>query len=234
MRQSKYSFHSGVKRWEITESQNDWGRKAPLEVICSTPTPLKQGQLQPHVQGHVQTGLVSLLGQRLQSLFGKLVSVLGQSHSDEGFPDIRGHLIYFIWWLLSLAFSLDMNEENLALLCPLPSGYFVHSWHHCPWVFSRLKSPSPLNLSEQRGSKLIILVTLYWILSSPRKILCCQAFASTSNLHRWTKVWQSILHTLNWPHQMQCGCTVLPWPIKSGGLGTQGPQPSANLSKSQI
>lgn len=148
----QYSFQSGVKRWQITESQNGWGWKAPLEAICSTPTPLKQGQLQPLVQDHVQTVFVYLIGQRLHSLFGKLVSVLGQSHSEESFPDIRGNLRYFIWWLLSLAFSLGMNEESLVLLCPLPSGSFVHWWHCCPWAFSSPGWMDPA-LSEQRGSK---------------------------------------------------------------------------------
>lgn len=84
----------------------EWLRlKGTSEVIWSTPIPLKQGQIQPLVQDNVQTVFVYLLGQRLRSLFGEFVSVLGQSHSEEGFPDIRGnlmfHLVIIVFGLLS-------------------------------------------------------------------------------------------------------------------------------------
>lgn len=56
----------------------EWQRKEPLEVIWSTPIPLKQGQIQQLVQDNVQAVFVYLLGQRLRSLFGEFVPVLGQ------------------------------------------------------------------------------------------------------------------------------------------------------------
>lgn len=60
------------------------------------------------MQNHVQTVFVHLLEWRLCSLFGKLVSVLGEFHSEEGFPDIRGNLMFY---LVIIIFGLLTGHE---------------------------------------------------------------------------------------------------------------------------
>jgi len=67
----------------ITESQNNWGWKRPLKVICTLP---KQGHLELAAQDRVQVGLEYLQWWRLHSLSGKSVPVLGHPHNKKVFP----------------------------------------------------------------------------------------------------------------------------------------------------
>lgn len=71
----------------ITESENGWGWKGPLEIIWSNPL-LKQVPLEEVVQDHVLVGF-EYLQRRSHNLSGQLASVFSHPHRKEVLPHIR-------------------------------------------------------------------------------------------------------------------------------------------------
>lgn len=123
----------------LTEPQNVWDWKGPLEVIWST-TQLKQGHLEQVAQGHVQMAFESLQGWRSHNLSGP-VPVLSYPHTDKMFLDVQRepHVFQFV----PIACG-PVTEHHWKVPISVLFAPFLWIWDS-PWGFSRLISPSSLS-----------------------------------------------------------------------------------------
>lgn len=120
---------------QVTELQNGWSWKGPLQVTWSHPL-LKQGCLEPVFQDSVQMAFEHLQGWGFHSLPGQSVPVLGHSQS---FLMFRWSLLCFHLCPLPLILSLKiawLMETNYSSCIPLLSSIAFHHSSKCYAVIS--------------------------------------------------------------------------------------------------
>ena len=81
----------------ITETQNCWGWKGPLEIIQSN-APAKAGSLDQAAQVGIQVGLKCLQRRRLHYISGQPVPVLCHPYCEEVLTHIYHNFLCFSLW----------------------------------------------------------------------------------------------------------------------------------------
>ena len=141
---SHSNIHWLILMWDLynvrtnTESQNHGVTEVRRDLWrSSSPNALlKQSQLEPVAQDHIQTATEYLQRGRLHNLSVQPVPVLSHPHSEKVFPEVQREPAVFLCVPIASGPVTGRHWRVwLHLLCTLPSGVYTH-WQDTPWAFS--------------------------------------------------------------------------------------------------
>lgn len=125
----------------MSESGRDlWRSSGPIPL-------LKQGNLQPAAQDHIQTAFDSFQHGRLHNISAQPVPLLSPLTVKQFFLMFRGNILCFSLCQLPLVLSLGTTEKNLARTSLHSSFRYLYTFS---LLFSRLHSHSSLSLSSNK------------------------------------------------------------------------------------
>lgn len=144
----------------VTDSQNDWDGKRPMEITWSNSL-FKKSPLEHTTKDCVQTAFEFLQRRRFHNFSGQLVPILTVTYV---FPYVQSELPVFQFVTVASHPIAGHHWEEPGLVLLTPFFIYLHLIIRCPLslLFSRLikHSSSSLLSYERCSSLLIILVAL--------------------------------------------------------------------------